>query len=102
MPEIGQELLLDEVLLREPGVLLELGADVPLVKMQILLEGHVGIGAGFEQEPALPLQRLSLEFEPALALLLVLAGPVGISGPDIPCSVFVFVDSHYLSSFFSS
>ena len=96
VPEIGQELLLDEVLLREPCVLLELGAYVPLVKMQILLEGHVGIGAGFEQEPALPLQRLALEFEPALALLLVLAGPVGISGPDIPCSVFVFVDAHCL------
>lgn len=58
-------------------------------------EGHFEVARIFEEEVPLPFGGFFLRLKTSFELAICFALPVGISRGDIPCSVFVFVNSHF-------
>lgn len=95
LAKVGQNFLLDDVLLGQPGVLLEPGFHILGVKLGKGFKGHIQVAGGLHLETALPLLGLPFGGKATLALLFALPRPVLIPHHDVPCSsCFVLKDWH--------
>ena len=98
LAEVGQNLLLDDVLLCQPGVFFQPGPHVLGVKLDKGFKGHIHVGGGLHLKAALPVLGLPLGGKAPLALLLTLPRPVPIPRHDVPCApLFVLKYRHFRS-----
>ncbi len=98
LTEVGQNLLLDDVLLGQPGVLFEPGSHILGVEFHERTKGHVQVAGGLHLKTAFPLLGLPLSGKAPLTLLLALPRPVPIPRHDVPCApLFVLKYRHFRS-----
>ena len=90
--KIGQDLLLDNALLGEPGIEFQLGFNVLLIEGNEALKGHVHIGLLFHQELPFPFQGLPFGGKAPFEILLALTLPVGVEELHISGAVVLVLE----------
>ena len=99
LAEIRHQLLVEDMLFRPPGVLLDTAFHVRSVEGHETLKGHVQVGGLLLQECPFPLQRLPLGLEAPFHLLFLFPRPVLKVKGRIPCAFgLVFVCWHFVPS----
>ena len=99
LSEVRHQLLVEDMLFRPPGVLLDTAFHVRSVERHEALKGHIQVGGLLLQERPFPFQRLPLGLEAPLHLLFLFPCPVLKVKGRIPCSLgLVFVRWHFLPS----
>ena len=95
LSEIRKNFAFDDTLFHLPGAKFDAILHVLFVELIEGFEGHFEVARIFEEEVPLPFGGFFLRLKTSFELAICLALPVGISRGDIPCSVFVFVNSHF-------
>lgn len=90
--KIGQDLLLDNALLGEPGIEFQLGFNVLLIEGNEALKDHVHIGLLFHQELPFPFQGLPFGGKAPFEILLALTLPVGVEELHISGAVVLVLE----------